>query len=280
MPSIHVGIHGQEAVGLCKLAEESACDLLYALHIKLQVVPGRAVGNHIPAQRVGSVLLYGAKGIYGVAQTLGHLHAVLIQYQAVAYHGAVSHAVEYHCAQSMQGVEPSACLVNTLGYKVGRESLVLVDGLAVFEGVVHLCIGHGTAVEPHVYQVGFSCQLASAGTYQHDVIHHGAVQVDAVIVLLAHVAGYKTFVLERIGCHDACCHALLYLLVEFLQRTDAQFLTGVTVAPDGQRSAPIAASREVPVVEVLEPFAEAACASALGLPVDGVVQFHHALSGL
>ena len=217
MPSIHIGIHGQEAIRLCQLAEEGAGNLLHTFDVKLQVVPRSAVGNHIPSQWVGTELLYGTEGIHGIAKPLGHLHSILVQHQSVAYHSAIGHAVKYHGAQSMQGVKPSSCLVHTFCDEVGREGIPLVYGITVLEGVVYLSIGHGTAVEPYVYQVGLSLQYASFASHQDYVVHHGAMQVYAVIVLLTHVSRHESLLLQWVALHDTSSHTLLYLSIEFLQ---------------------------------------------------------------
>ena len=101
-------------------------------------------------------------------------------------------------------------------------------------------------------------------------------QVDLVVVRLRHIARNESIVLQWVRSHEACLHSLLDLIVEFLDRADADLLT-ILIAPDRQRCAPETGTREVPVVQVLQPVAETACTSALGLPVDGLVQFDHTI---
>ncbi len=276
-PAIHVGVHRQEAVGLLQLAEESSAHLLHALLVELQVVPGLRVGEHIPAQSVASILLNGGKGVNGIAQTLRHLLPVLVQNKSVGNHCLVSHTVLNHGGDGMECEEPSTRLVHALGNEVGGEERPLVYLFSVFKGIVLLCVGHGAAVEPHVDEVGLTPQRLTACAHQHDVVNVGTVQVDAVVVLLAHVAGHEAALLEGIGCHDAGNHGFLYLAIKLLHAAYAPLLARVAVAPDGQRRAPEATAAQVPVVQVLQPLAKASRARCLGLPLDGLVQLHHAL---
>ena len=140
----------------------------------------------------------------------------------------------------MQGKEPSACLVNALGNEVSREADAVVQFLLVLEGIVNLGIGHGTGVEPNVDEVQFAGKNCPTLANQLDVVNIGTVQIYLVVVLLRHVARHKTLVLQGVAFHHTCGHGLLYLVVEFLHGTDADFLASVAVAPDGQRCAPIA----------------------------------------
>ena len=102
-------------------------------------------------------------------------------------------------------------------------------------------------------------------------------QVDLVVVLLTHVAWYKALVLQWIRSHYTSSYSLLNLVVEFFHAADAHFFVSVTIAPDRKWGAPVARTGEVPVVEVFEPLAEASCTCALRLPLDGLVQFKHAV---
>ena len=123
---------------------------------------------------------------------------------------------------------------------------------------MNLCVWHSPTVEPHVDEVELALQGLSARTYEHDVIHVGTVQVDAIVVLLAHVARYEAFSLQRVLFHDASLDGFLNLVVEFLHAADANLLAGFLVAPDRQWRSPVAATAEVPVVQVLQPLTEAA----------------------
>ena len=275
--AVHVGIQGKERVGVVQGAEELAGHLGHTSLVKLEVVPGRRVADHVPAQRVAAIGLDGAKRVNGVAQALAHLVTVLVEHQTVGNHVLVGHAVKHHRRDGMQREEPAARLVHALGNEVGGEECAVVNGLLVLERVVQLGIGHRTAVKPHVDQVELALHGLASVAHQHDVVHVGAVDVNLVIILLAVVTGDKALVLVGVARHHAGSHGLLNLVIEFLDAADA-LLLAVLVAPDGQRGAPVAAAAQVPVVQVLQPFAKAAAARVLGLPVDGAVELNHAVA--
>ena len=71
--------------------------------------------------------------------------------------------------------------------------------------------------------------------------------VNLVVVFLAVVARYETFVPEWVATHNACCNGLVNLVIEFLDATNAFFFT-VLAAPDGQWGTPVAAAAQVPVI--------------------------------
>ena len=158
----------------------------------------------------------------------------------------------------MQREEPTTGLVHTLSDEISGIDYAVIKCFLVLKGIVNLCVRHGAAVEPHIDEIQFALQRLSARTYQHDIIHIRTVQVNAVVVLLAHIARHKALGLQRVLCHHASLHGLLNLVVELFNAADADLLACVAVAPDRQRCAPIAAAAEVPVVQVLQPFAEAA----------------------
>ena len=166
---------------------------------------------------------------------------------------------------------------SAMGDEIGGVDLVEV--LLVLEGVVDLGVGHGSRVEPHVDQVGFAAHRLALRRDEDDLIDIGAVQVDAVgrVVLLRHVAHAE--LREGILLHHARGDRLLDLGHELPDRTDALHLRAVLGDPDRQGRAPEARTREVPVVEVLEPLAEASRAGRLGFPVDRAVELDHALLG-
>ena len=176
----------------------------------------------------------------------------------------------------MQCVEPSACLVNTFGNKIGRIYGAAVKQFLVLERIVYLSVRHGTGIEPHVNEVELACHYLAGRRYKLDVINVRTVQVNLVIVLLAVVTRNETFILIWVACHDTGSNSLLNLVVKFLYRTDADSLAILT-GPDRERSTPVAATAKVPVIEVLEPLAETACTCRLGFPCDSPVELAHAL---
>ena len=83
-------------------------------------------------------------------------------------------------------------------------------------------------------------------------------EVDALVILLIVFAGHESGFLIRILCHDAGCNSLLDFGIEMLDAVDYHLLRAVLRAPDGERGTPVAAAREVPVLQILEPLAETA----------------------
>ena len=100
-------------------------------------------------------------------------------------------------------------------------------------------------------------------------------EINPVVVLLAHVLRIKTIVLKRIACHESGFHSLVDLGVELCDRADADFLLAVLGAPDRKRCAPETAAAQIPVLNVLKPLAETSGTRGLRLPGDRLVQSHH-----
>ncbi len=87
--------------------------------------------------------------------------------------------VEERRAQHHQRVEPAARLRDVLDDEVRRE--VVLEPLAVLEGVVHLGEGHGAGIEPAVEDVGNPTHGALArrivGVRAGQIVDGGAVEV-------------------------------------------------------------------------------------------------------
>ena len=158
----------------------------------------------------------------------------------------------------MQSEEPSTCLVNTLVDEVGGECLTLVYHFLILKRIVDLCVRHRTRVKPYVDEVALALHWLTALAHEHDVVNIRAMEVDLVIVLLRIITGNESFVFQWVALHHSGSYSLFNLVVEFLHTANALLLT-VLIAPDRQRSTPIARAREVPVVEVLKPVAETSC---------------------
>ena len=87
----------------------------------------------------------------------------------------------------MQREEPAARLVHSFGYVIGRiyfSELRIAD----LERIVHLGVGHGPRIEPHVDQVALAHHLFTFVGYQHDVVHIGPVQIEFFVILFAEIA--------------------------------------------------------------------------------------------
>ena len=278
--AVDVGIEGEELVGVVKRAEQFAAHLGHTGLVIFQVVPGSGVGNHVPAHGVDSEAFDIVERIDGVAKTLRHLVAVLVEHQTVRDHGLERHAVEHHAGNGMQCEEPSAGLVNALGDEIGRIDLAVVQNLLVFEGIMNLCIGHRTGIEPYVDQVELTVHRLPGGGHEDNAVHVGAVYVDLGVILLAHVAGHETGGGVGVLLHQAGFHRLVDLLTELFVASDNYFLGAVVGTPDGERRAPVAGTRQVPVLDVFKPFAEAAASGRSGFPLYGAVQLYEPFAGL
>ena len=178
----NVGIKGKEAIAVVQGSKEFSLHLRDALEIKFQIVPWLRIGDHVPAQRIGAILLHGLKGFNSIAQSLGHFLAGFVQHQPIGDDIFVSHGVKDHPGNGMQGEEPPAGLVHAFCNEVSREGRSLVDEVFVFKGVVHLCIGHGSTVKPHINQVAFSLHGFPLGGGQNPAIHLRAMQIYQGIV--------------------------------------------------------------------------------------------------
>ena len=104
------------------------------------------------AQGVGAEPVDQDHGIGEVALALGHLLSVLCQDDSV---GDVVHEcrlVEQGRRHDCQCVEPSAGLVQAFGDEVGRERAC--KALLVLERIMKLSVGHASAFEPAVQDIG------------------------------------------------------------------------------------------------------------------------------
>ena len=178
----------------------------------------------------------------------------------------------------MEREEPATRLVDPFGDKVSGVDLACVEDLLILERVMDLCVRHGARVEPYVDEVRLTLHRAPCGGDEHDVVHVRAMQVDAVVILGRVSVGHEAVVLIGIAFHEARFHGALDLGVEFADGADALLFRIVVRAPNGQRCAPIATAAQVPVLQVLEPFAEATRSGALWLPIDRVVELDHAIA--
>ena len=148
----------------------------------------------------------------------------------------------------------------------------------MLERIMNLGVRHGTGVEPHVDKVGLPLHRLTRGTNQNDLIHKRTVQIYFVIIVLTVIARNETTVFQRIGSHQSGRYRFLDFGIQFLHRTDTDFLT-VFRPPDRQRRTPITATAQVPVIQVLQPFTETSGPGGCRLPVDGTVQFYHPFLG-
>ena len=178
----------------------------------------------------------------------------------------------------MKREEPATRLVDPFGDEVSGVDVACVEGLLILERVMDLCVRHGAGVEPYVDEVRLALHRAAGRGDEYDVVHVRAMQVDAVVILGRVGLGHEAVVFIGIALHEARFDGAFDLGVEFADRADTLLFRVVIRAPNGQRRAPIATAAQVPVLQVLEPFAEATRASALWLPVDRIVELDHAIA--
>ena len=178
----------------------------------------------------------------------------------------------------MKREEPASRLVDPFSDEVSGVDLACVEGLLILERVMDLRVRHGARVEPYVDEVRLALHRAAGRGDKHDVVHVRAMQVDAVVILGRVGLGHEAVILIGIALHETRFDGAFDLGVEFADGADALLLRIVFRAPNGQRCAPIATAAQVPVLQVLEPFAEATRAGALWLPVDRIVELDHAIA--
>jgi hypothetical protein len=102
--------------------------------------------SHPEAEDVGAVLADDLLGGDGVADGFRHLHAVLVEREAVGQHRLVGRAASRAAGLEERGLEPAAVLVGALEVEIGRPHAV--GAVPQREGV------GGAGVEPDVEDVG------------------------------------------------------------------------------------------------------------------------------
>ena len=171
----------------------------------------------------------------------------------------------------MKRVKPASGLVNALGDEVCRAAkLRRIQSTETF-----LSVRHRAGVEPNIDKVCLTGHLLSGRTDKEYVIDIRPVEINPVVVLLAHVLRIKTIVLKRIACHESGFHSLVDLGVELCDRADADLLLSVLGAPNRERSAPETAAAQVPVLNVLKPLTETTGTGGFRFPGDRLVQGNH-----
>ena len=241
------------------------------------------VGDHVPTRGIRAEAFEGLEGVDGIAQALGHFLPVLVENQAIGHHRLVGHAIKDHGGNGVEGVEPTAGLVHAFRDEIrrirgaSRPVGCAFDALPVLERVVPLRVRHAAGVEPDVDEVGFTVHRTAVGRLEDDAIHDVLVQVDVGVVGIRHVT--RREFRERVGCHQPPLHGFRARVEQFLHGADAPRLAAVLRPPDGNGNAPVARTAQVPVVQVLEPFAETTRSRGGRLPLDGRVERLHALLG-
>ena len=158
----------------------------------------------------------------------------------------VRRLVEEQGGLSHQGIEPAPGLIHGLGDELGRE--LLFKEVLVFKRIVVLGEWHGAGIEPAVNDLGYPVHgLPALGTLICKVVNIGTVQLHGQGIFPAG------------------------LFFELCPGPDRLLVAAVLTFPDIQRGAPVAVSGNTPVLDILQPLAEAAFPDALGNPVHGIV---------
>ena len=210
IPAVHVRIECKESVGVVERSEELTAYLVHAFRIELEVLPGAGVCQHVPAHGVCSVGFECAERIDCVAQTFGHLIAVLIEHESVGDDVLISDRSFDHGVDGVERKEPSARLVHTFGYEVGSTRRI-----CVLEGIVVLCVRHGSRVEPNIDQVQFAFHRLARRRNKDDSIHVGTMEIDdrRIVVSFAVVAYFV--VRPRVRFHETGLHGFLDFIEQF-----------------------------------------------------------------
>ena len=122
--------------------------------------PRCAVDVEVPADRVGTICLQGVERIDSVSFGLTHLLSVLILNVAENDNVLVRRLIKEQRGLGKEGVEPSSCLVNSLGDELCRE--LFVEKLLVLKRIVMLCERHCAGVEPAVNNLRYTVHFFSA----------------------------------------------------------------------------------------------------------------------
>ena len=94
-----------------------------------------------------------------------------------------------------------------------------------------LSIRHSTAIEPYVYEVGFSLHRLARRRYQNYIVYIRTMQVDILFAVIIGSIDTYLEVLIRVFGHYACLDRLVYLLDEFCHRADTYLFLSVVGTP-------------------------------------------------
>ena len=153
--AVDVGVQGEKSVGAPDGQQHLAHHVVDAIVGNPQVAASHDGRRHqVPAQGVRALVVEDGGRLGVVPQLFGQLGAVLSQQDPVADDVLKGRQVEQSAGQDMEGVEPTAGLVDVLHDEVGWE--VFLEPLPVLERVMHLGERHGARLEPAVQDLGDS----------------------------------------------------------------------------------------------------------------------------
>ena len=239
---VNICIQHVERIGVPKRAEESSLSFHNGLAIETARQPRSGVDDEIPADRVSAVLSQSFHRIDGIALGLAHLLTVLILYEAENDNVLEARLMENERRDRMQRIEPSACLVDSLGNEACRE--LCLKELLILERIMMLCERHGAGVEPAVDNFRYTVHCSAAvRAFQSDSVDKRLMQLDIVRAVVAH-------------------------FLQFGLGSDCVLMAAVIADPYRKRSSPVAVTGKSPVLDIFKPVAETAFADALRDPVD------------
>mmetsp|Transcript_20911 Transcript_20911/g.40517 ORF Transcript_20911/g.40517 Transcript_20911/m.40517 type:complete len:374 (-) Transcript_20911:867-1988(-) len=156
LPAHHLvapGVLQEEAHGVVPWEEDLLDDTFDTLLLEPELL-GTDNGRvyQVQPQRVRAVVVDDLPRVRVVLQPLGHLLAVSRQHQPVDDEILEGGLAKESRGDDHERVEPSACLVESLGDEVGGE--LGFEALLVLERVVELAVGHGSGLEPAVEDFG------------------------------------------------------------------------------------------------------------------------------
>ena len=158
------GVQRQEAIGVPQRQLDLANTFADALFGDDQIPAAEDRRSHQePAHGIGAVPIEHLVDVGIVTQRFAHLRTVVTEHDSVRHAGFECRPVEQCRRQNMQRVKPAPGLSDVLDDEVAGIMAVdllarvggidSVEPLFILERVMHLGIGHGTRVEPHVEDV-------------------------------------------------------------------------------------------------------------------------------
>ena len=79
---------------------------------------------------------------------LGHLFSIRGEYQSIHNEIFPCWFIKQSCGKYHEGVEPTSCLIESLGDKVSWKTRL--KSFLVLKGIMRLCVGHATRFEPTI----------------------------------------------------------------------------------------------------------------------------------
>ncbi len=171
LETVDVGIKHEKSISIPERPHKPTLHLVDGRRGKAHRHPWVAVRIKHPADGVRPFTRQDLVGIDNIAEVFRHFDAILVE--NVSHHDAiiVGRRVKKARGDRMQTVKPPARLVDRLGDKVGRHTLL--ENFLVLKRIMILSKGHRTGIIPTVDNFGNTCHHAIAlrTTDVHPVDH-------------------------------------------------------------------------------------------------------------